>query len=102
MGPNKPEAKKPEIHDNTSVPLRWLVAICCVIITAVAVMAKDDVSGIRGEIKAMRENIVSLNTSVTTLLADRDNTKENIKKIEAEVSEHRKMLWDLQKKPNPR
>lgn len=87
----------PRLHDNTAVPLRWVFAVCSVIITYAIFTAKTDVAGIREEIRAMAANISSLNASVNTLLTERDYTKKDIEALKLETGKNRELIWELQK-----
>ncbi len=90
--------REAQIHDHSTVPLRWVFAICSVIITYAIYTAKSDVAGIRDEIRTMSVNVSSLNSSVSTLLTERDYTKKDIEELKARTEALRQALWEMQKR----
>lgn len=90
--------REPQIHDHTTVPLRWVFAICSVIITYAIYTAKSDVAGIREEIRAMGANVSNLNSNVSSLLIERDYTKRDIEDLKSAVNANRKDIGELQRK----
>lgn len=75
-----------ELSERTSVPLKWLLGVCSVLITGALLYASTLVSDIKNEITQMRLSMNDLNVSVAVLLKDREYTARDMDDIKKRVA----------------
>lgn len=73
------------ISDKSKVPLRWLMAICTTVITMVMVQAANNFSEMKTELKEINKSVGVLNTNVSVLLNDKENTKARLDSLDHRI-----------------